>query len=76
MNSCMISHATLREQDAAREEWFAGLDDRGREREEKKREQERQKARHQEWWGLDSEGRRVRFSTEGGGNMPKRFGES
>ena len=77
MNSCMISHATMKEQDAAREEWFVGLDERGREREEKKKEHERQKLRHHEWWGLDAEGRRVRFSQEGGGeNVSRRDGES
>lgn len=60
MNSCMVSHATLGEQDAAREEWFAGLDGRERDREVQKRVRERQKVKHHEWWGLDGEGRRVR----------------
>ena len=52
MNSCMVAYATQAEQDAAREEWFATIDDRRRqkaEKEEKKREQERF---HREWWGL------------------------
>lgn len=35
MNSCMIAHASQQEQDAAREEWFATMDLRRKEREEK-----------------------------------------
>jgi COX assembly mitochondrial protein 1 len=34
MNSCMISHATRAEEDAARAEWFSGRDERRRKREE------------------------------------------
>jgi COX assembly mitochondrial protein 1 len=33
MNSCMISHATRAEEDAARAEWFSGRDERKRKRE-------------------------------------------
>ena len=43
MNSCMILHASQEAEDAAREEWFATLDVRRREREvkeAKKKEQE------------------------------------
>ena len=44
MNSCMIAHASQKEEDAAREEWFATIDVRRHEREakeEKKKEQEK-----------------------------------
>ena len=58
MNSCMIGYATLKEQDAAREEWFAGRDDRAREKETKEREKSLQKQKHHERWGLDEQGRR------------------
>lgn len=34
MNSCMILHATPAEEDAAREEWFAGIQLRRRQKEE------------------------------------------
>lgn len=32
MNSCMVEHATMAEQDAARAEWFASMDSRRIER--------------------------------------------
>ncbi|KAJ5465887.1 hypothetical protein N7530_009674 [Penicillium desertorum] len=34
MNSCMVAHAKPEEEDRAREEWFAGYEDRRRAREE------------------------------------------
>ena len=34
MNSCMITHATRAEEDAARAEWFAGREDRRKKRQE------------------------------------------
>lgn len=34
MNSCMLAHATYAEEDAAREEWFAGIADRRRKKED------------------------------------------
>ena len=37
MNSCMVAHASQKEQDAAREEWFATMDDRRKAREEKEK---------------------------------------
>lgn len=52
MNSCMVSHATQREQDAAREEWFATREDRARQREEKEKKRKEQEKFHREWWGL------------------------
>ena len=52
MNSCMVSHATPEEQDAAREEWFAGLDSRAALREAKDKKKQEQEKFHREWWGL------------------------
>lgn len=52
MNSCMNSHATREEQDAAREEWFANMGERKRLREEKEKKKKEQEKFHREWWGL------------------------
>ncbi|KAM0329347.1 hypothetical protein ACHAQA_004653 [Verticillium albo-atrum] len=61
MNSCMVSHATQAEQDAAREEWFAQRLERQRERERKAQKKAGQEEFLREWWGLpekDAETRR------------------
>lgn len=52
MNNCMISHASQKEQDAAREEWFATRDERKREREEKEKRRKEQEKFHRAWWGM------------------------
>lgn len=52
MNSCMVSYATQKEQDAAREEWFSTRDERMRQREEKEKKRKEQEKFHREWWGL------------------------
>lgn len=52
MNSCMKAHATPEEQDAAREEWFAGRIERQREKERKARRKIEQEKFLREWWGL------------------------
>ena len=52
MNGCMIAHASQREQDAAREEWFATRDERIRQRQEKEIKKKEQEKFHREWWGL------------------------
>lgn len=57
MNSCMKAHATPAEQDAAREEWFAGRAERQRERERKGRRKLEQEAFLREWWGLPEKDR-------------------
>ncbi len=49
MNTCMIAHATEKERDAAREEWFATRLKRQMAREDRRREQEKF---HKEYWGL------------------------
>jgi COX assembly protein 1 len=57
MNSCMKTHATQQEQDAAREEWFAQRLERQRERERKARRKAEQEAFLREWWGLPEKDR-------------------
>ena len=52
MNACMKEHATPAEQDAAREEWFAGRLERQRERERKTRRKLEQEKFMREWWGM------------------------
>ena len=53
MNSCMIFHAGQKEQDAAREEYFATSDQRRAEREEKERKKVDAEKFFREWWDLD-----------------------
>ena len=52
MNSCMIEHASQKEQDAAREEWFAGMESRRLEMEEKKRQKVKGEKFRKEWWDV------------------------
>lgn len=52
MKSCMIKYATLKEQDAAREEWFATIDLRRLEMEEKKRHKVEAEKFFKEWWDV------------------------
>ncbi|KAK3945402.1 cytochrome c oxidase biogenesis protein Cmc1 like-domain-containing protein [Diplogelasinospora grovesii] len=59
MNSCMKSHATPSEYDAAREEWFAQRLQRQKEREKKARRKAEQEAFLREWWGLPEKDREV-----------------
>jgi COX assembly protein 1 len=78
MNTCMISHATQAEQDAAREEWFATRLKRQKEREAKEQRRKEQEKFHREWWGLPVEerdgekGREVARNAERVGGFPKR----
>jgi COX assembly protein 1 len=55
----MMQHATLEEQDRAREEWFLTRDQRKRERAEEQEKIKEKKKFHREWWGLDENGRRI-----------------
>ena len=57
MNTCMVAHATQKEQDAAREEWFATRMLRAREREQREERRKEQEKFHREWWGLPVEDR-------------------
>jgi COX assembly mitochondrial protein 1 len=52
MNSCMVAYATQKEQDAAREEWFATWDLRRLRLVEKEKHKKEQEKFHREWWGL------------------------
>lgn len=52
MTSCMTSYATQEEQDAAREEWFATIDVRIRQREEDEKKRKEQDKLRREWWDL------------------------
>lgn len=52
MNSCMISYATQEEQDAAREEWFATIDERIQQRDEKEKRRKEQGKLRDEWFSL------------------------
>ena len=55
MNSCMVQHATLDERDRAREEWFATIDLRAKQRQEKERKKVEQEKFHRQWWGLEND---------------------
>lgn len=78
MNTCMVSHATQHEQDAAREEWFATRLKRQQEREAKEARRKEQEKFHREWWGLPIEeregekGREIARQAERVGGFPKR----
>lgn len=50
MNGCMISYATIQEQDRAREEWFATREDRRRERALKEQEHQEALIKKREYW--------------------------
>lgn len=56
MNGCMVMHATQKEHDAAREEWFATMEERRRLRLEEERKKEEVKRLHREWWERDKDG--------------------
>jgi COX assembly protein 1 len=59
-------HATLEEQDRAREEWFATRDVRRKERELKEEKKKEAEELHRLYWGLDEHGRR-KIKTEDAG---------
>ncbi|WPB03979.1 uncharacterized protein RHO25_008623 [Cercospora beticola] len=56
MNNCMMLYATQAEQDAAREEWFATMDERRKEREVKEAKRKQDEKFWREWWDKDSKG--------------------
>lgn len=78
MNSCMISHSSQDEQDAAREEWFALRLQRQVDREKKEERRKEQERFHKEWWGLPIEeregekGNEVMKKAERVGGFPSR----
>ena len=52
MNACMVSHVGQKEQDAAREEWFANIDTRYQQKKEMEKKRKEADKFHREWWGL------------------------
>ena len=56
MNGCMVQHATQRMQDEAREEWFASMEARKREREETQKQRTVAEEFNRQWWKKDVEG--------------------
>ena len=65
MNSCMVQYASQKEQDAAREEWFATMDLRRHEMEERKRQQAEAEKFFKEWWDIsDSSNPKVKDTEE------------
>ncbi|KAK0356083.1 hypothetical protein LTR91_012272 [Friedmanniomyces endolithicus] len=53
MNTCMKQYATQDEQDSAREEWFATMDKRREEREQKEAKKKIDEVFWREWWAKD-----------------------
>lgn len=78
MNSCMAAHATQKEQDAAREEWFATRLQRQKEREKKEERKKEQEKFYREWWNLppkdkeSEKGRDIMRKAERVGGFPRR----
>jgi COX assembly protein 1 len=70
----MKAHATPAEQDAAREEWFAGRLERQREKERKARRKMEQEAFLREWWGLPEKDREARRREMEKLQRPERIG--
>ena len=57
MNGCMVQHATQRMQDEARKEWFANMEVRRKEREEKEKQRIVAEEFNRQWWKKDVEER-------------------
>ena len=53
MNTCMNQYALQDEQDAAREEWFATMDQRRKQREDKEEKRKMDEVFWREWWDKD-----------------------
>jgi COX assembly protein 1 len=53
MNTCMMQYATQAEHDAAREEWFATIDKRREQREQKEAKRIEDEKFWREWWDKD-----------------------
>ena len=65
MNGCMVAHATVEEQDRAREEWFAGRDERRAKRDAERVEIEKRRKEVLDMIEKDKE--RERREGKGGG---------
>jgi COX assembly protein 1 len=55
MNTCMMRYATQAEMDAARAEWFATIDERRIQREQKEAKRIEDEKFWREWWAKDSD---------------------
>ncbi|KAI9718509.1 MAG: hypothetical protein M1828_006692 [Chrysothrix sp. TS-e1954] len=66
MEECMIKRATREEEDAAREEWFARIPERKKEREELEGWKEGQRRMKREWWKEWEEGKKGVSRSDGG----------
>ncbi|QIW97091.1 hypothetical protein AMS68_002609 [Peltaster fructicola] len=53
MNECMVKHATQAEQDAARTEWFATIDERHQARVKKEEKRVKDEKFWKSWWDKD-----------------------
>lgn len=56
MNNCMIAHDTQAERDAAREEWFATIDKRIAEKEEKEKKRQEALEMRRLYYGVSAKG--------------------
>lgn len=75
MNSCMKEHATQKEHDAAREEWFAKRMERQKAREQKAKVAAAQEEFIKDWWGLPEDARlRKKQAAEKQQNQEERVG--
>lgn len=52
MNACMVSYVGQKEQDAAREEWFANIDTRFQQKKEREKRMKEVDKFRREWWGV------------------------
>ena len=55
MNGCMVQHATQRMQDEAREQWFANMEVRKKEREEQEKKRVIAEEFNRQWWKRDKD---------------------
>ena len=57
MNGCMVQHATQRMRDEAREQWFANMEARKKDREEQEKKRIMAEEFNREWWKRDKHDR-------------------
>lgn len=67
MNNCMLSYVGQKEQDAAREQWFAEIPLRAKAKEEKAKKKKEQEIFHRDWWDLPPLPVEEGAGVEGGG---------
>ena len=57
MNSCILAHSGQKEEDLAREEYFASLPERRAQNEQRESKKAEQEKFYREWWDLDEQKR-------------------